>query len=123
MLSIAPKDRDFLRFYFPGSKGQEIYRHCRVVFGVCSSPYLLNISLIHLMENCPAEFREIAQIMKRPFYVNNLVCGVYNTSELEYFIEQAKCIMNKVFLICMVLKAMLNVEMLTSIPEVPQFWG
>ncbi|GFY67626.1 uncharacterized protein TNIN_334161 [Trichonephila inaurata madagascariensis] len=35
--------------------------------------------------------------MKRSFYVDNLVCGVYNTSELEHFIEQAKCIMNKGF--------------------------
>ncbi|GFY63396.1 integrase catalytic domain-containing protein [Trichonephila inaurata madagascariensis] len=97
MLSVAPKDRDFIRFFSPGSEGQEIYRHCRVVFGVCSSPYLLNISLIHLLENCPPEFKEIAQKMKRSFYVDNLVCGVYNTSELEHFIEQAKCIMNKGF--------------------------
>ncbi|GFY09490.1 integrase_H2C2 domain-containing protein [Trichonephila clavipes] len=35
--------------------------------------------------------------MKRSFYVDNLVCGVYNTSELEHFIGQAKCIMNKGF--------------------------
>ncbi|GFX30006.1 DUF1758 domain-containing protein [Trichonephila clavipes] len=98
MLSVAPKDRDFLRFFFPGSQGQEIYRHCRVVFGVCSSPYLLNISLIHLLENCPTEIIENAQKMKRSFYVDNLVCGFYNTSELEHFIEQEKCIMNKGFL-------------------------
>ncbi|GFS87114.1 integrase catalytic domain-containing protein [Trichonephila clavipes] len=97
MLSVAPKDRDFLRFFFPGSEGQEIYRHFRVVFGVCSSPYLLNISLIHVLENCLTEFKEIAQKMKRLFYVDNLVCGVYNTSELEHFIEQAKCIMDKGF--------------------------
>ncbi|GFY08405.1 DUF1758 domain-containing protein [Trichonephila clavipes] len=97
MLSVAPKDRDFLRFFSPGSEGQEIYGHCQVVFGVCSSLYLLNISLIHLLENCPTEFKEIAQKMKRSFYVDNLVCGVYNISELEHFIEQAKCIMNKGF--------------------------
>ncbi|GFT16665.1 integrase catalytic domain-containing protein [Trichonephila clavipes] len=99
MLSVAPKDRDLIRFFSPGSEGQEIYRHCRVVFGVYSSLYLLNISLIHLLENCPTEFKEIAQKMKRSFYVDNLVCGVYiyNTSELEHFIEQAKCIMNKGF--------------------------
>ncbi|GFS70225.1 DUF1758 domain-containing protein [Trichonephila clavipes] len=33
--------------------------------------------------------------MKRSFYVDNLVCGVYNTSELEHSIEQTKYIMNK----------------------------
>ncbi|GFW85167.1 uncharacterized protein TNCV_3249071 [Trichonephila clavipes] len=35
--------------------------------------------------------------MERVFYVDNLACGVYNTSELEHFIEKAKCIMNKGF--------------------------
>ncbi|GFY52342.1 integrase catalytic domain-containing protein [Trichonephila inaurata madagascariensis] len=89
MLFVASKYR-FLRFFPPGSEGQEIYRHCRVVFEVCFGPYLLNTSLIHLLENCSTEFKEIAQKMKRSFYVVNFVCGVYNTSELEHFIEQAK---------------------------------
>ncbi|GFV94145.1 DUF1758 domain-containing protein [Trichonephila clavipes] len=44
MLSVAPKDRDFLRFFFPSSEGRIVYRHCRVVFGVSSSPFLLNAS-------------------------------------------------------------------------------
>ncbi|GFY48722.1 integrase catalytic domain-containing protein [Trichonephila inaurata madagascariensis] len=35
-LSVASKDRDFLRFFPSGSEGQEIYMHCRVVFGVNS---------------------------------------------------------------------------------------
>ncbi|GFS81496.1 uncharacterized protein TNCV_3112251 [Trichonephila clavipes] len=60
----------------------------------CSSPYLLNICLIHLLKNCPTKFKEIAQKMKRSFYVDNLVCGVYYT-ELERFIKQAECSMNK----------------------------
>ncbi|GFR13711.1 integrase catalytic domain-containing protein [Trichonephila clavata] len=97
MLSVAPKYRDFLRYFSTGSKGKEIYRHYRVVFGVCSSPYLLHISLIHLLENFPAEFKEIAQKLKRSSYVDNLECGIYNTIESEHFIEQAKCIMNKGF--------------------------
>lgn len=28
MLSVMPKDRDFLGFYFPCSEGQLIFRHC-----------------------------------------------------------------------------------------------
>ncbi|GFW58257.1 integrase catalytic domain-containing protein [Trichonephila clavipes] len=44
MLSVAPKDRDYLRFFSPCNEKQLVYRHCRVVFGVSSSPYLLNAS-------------------------------------------------------------------------------
>ncbi|GFT05030.1 integrase catalytic domain-containing protein [Trichonephila clavipes] len=33
-LEIAPKDRDYLRFFYPCDEGEVIYRHCRVVFGV-----------------------------------------------------------------------------------------
>ncbi|GFX10778.1 DUF1758 domain-containing protein [Trichonephila clavipes] len=55
MLSVAPKDRDYLRFFFPCNEKQLVYRHCRVVFGVSSSPYLLNASIMHLLENCNPE--------------------------------------------------------------------
>ena len=45
MLSIAPQHRDFLRFFYPCNDRQLIYRHCRAVFGVSSSPFLLNASI------------------------------------------------------------------------------
>ncbi|GFY42735.1 DUF1758 domain-containing protein [Trichonephila inaurata madagascariensis] len=44
MLSVALKDRDYLRFFPPCNEKQLVYRHCRVVSGVSSSPYLLNAS-------------------------------------------------------------------------------
>ncbi|GFS99814.1 uncharacterized protein TNCV_1062711 [Trichonephila clavipes] len=44
MLSVAPKDGDFLRLFSPCSEGRIVYRHCRVVFGVSSIPFLLNAS-------------------------------------------------------------------------------
>ncbi|GFS34199.1 uncharacterized protein NPIL_218591 [Nephila pilipes] len=95
MLSVAPKDRYYLRVFPPGSEGQEIYRHCRVVLGVCSSPYLLNTSLMHLLENCPPECNEIIQKLQESFYVDNLVSRVFNVNELEQFIEQSKNIMSR----------------------------
>ncbi|GFX39112.1 DUF1758 domain-containing protein [Trichonephila clavipes] len=36
MLSVHPKDRDYLRFFYP-SKEELVYRHCRIVFGLNSS--------------------------------------------------------------------------------------
>ncbi|GFW66391.1 uncharacterized protein TNCV_3433531 [Trichonephila clavipes] len=93
MLSVAPKDRDFLRFFFPSSEGRIVYRHCRVVFGVSSSPFLLNASIMHLLENCQPQHEEVAQKLKSSFYVDNCVSGVFNTDEQGRFIEHAKLIM------------------------------
>ncbi|GFW98313.1 uncharacterized protein TNCV_1091911 [Trichonephila clavipes] len=59
MLSVAPKDRDYLRFFFPCNEKQLVYRHCRVVFGVSSSPYLLNASIMHLLEKCNSNVRKL----------------------------------------------------------------
>ncbi|GFU90969.1 DUF1758 domain-containing protein [Trichonephila clavipes] len=92
MLSVAPKDRDFLIF-FPSSEGRIVYRHCRVVFGVSSSPFLLNASIMHLLENCQPQHEEVAQKLKSSFYVDNCVSGVFNTDEQGRFIEHAKLIM------------------------------
>ncbi|GFX76392.1 retrovirus-related Pol polyprotein from transposon opus [Trichonephila clavipes] len=38
-LSIIPEHRDYLRFFLPNVEESKIYRHCRVVFGICSSPH------------------------------------------------------------------------------------
>ena len=52
MISIDPKDRDVLRFLWvknPQLEEPEIvtYRFSRVVFGVSSSPFLLNATIQH----------------------------------------------------------------------------
>ncbi|GFU88952.1 uncharacterized protein TNCV_4446271 [Trichonephila clavipes] len=83
MLSVAPKDRDFLRFFFPSSEKRIVYRHYRVVFGVSSSPFLLNASIMHLLENCQPQHEEVAQKLKSSFYVDNCVSGVFNTVTFE----------------------------------------
>ncbi|GFX50307.1 uncharacterized protein TNCV_338421 [Trichonephila clavipes] len=95
MLSVAPKDRDYLRFFFPCNGKQLVYRHCRVVFGVSSSPYLLNASIMHLLENCNSECKEVAQKLKSSFYVDNCVTGVFSADEIEIFIEKTKLIMSE----------------------------
>ncbi|GFV38256.1 integrase catalytic domain-containing protein [Trichonephila clavipes] len=38
-ISIIPEHRDYLRFFLPTLKETKIYRHCRVVFRICSSPF------------------------------------------------------------------------------------
>ena len=57
MISVRPKDSDVLRFFWvkdidnPESPQIETYRFKRVVFGVASSPFLLNATVRHHMES------------------------------------------------------------------------
>ena len=56
MVSVAEEDRDVLRFIWvddPRKKNPDIIilRFTRVVFGVSSSPFLLNATIAHHMEN------------------------------------------------------------------------
>ncbi|GFW11214.1 integrase catalytic domain-containing protein [Trichonephila clavipes] len=58
-LSIIPEHRDYLRFFLPNIEESKIYRHCRVVFGICSSPFQLSACIDHLLENSPARFDDV----------------------------------------------------------------
>ncbi|GFW62204.1 integrase catalytic domain-containing protein [Trichonephila clavipes] len=72
-LGITPKHRDFFRFSYPDEGEEIVYRHCRVVFRVSSSPFLLNAVLAHLLENVPAEDTQLGSKLKLSFYVDNCV--------------------------------------------------
>ncbi|XP_035221501.1 uncharacterized protein LOC118194456 [Stegodyphus dumicola] len=51
-ISLNPKDKDYLRFLWYRTDGKlKYYRHCRVVFGVTSSPFLLVSVIHHLLES------------------------------------------------------------------------
>ncbi|GFU15203.1 uncharacterized protein TNCV_4559151 [Trichonephila clavipes] len=50
---------------FKNNEGEEIvYRHCRVVFSVSSSPFLLAAVLPHLLENVPADDSQLCSKLK-----------------------------------------------------------
>ncbi|GFS52051.1 putative RNA-directed DNA polymerase from transposon X-element [Trichonephila inaurata madagascariensis] len=80
-LSIIPEHRDYLRFFLPTVKETKIYRHCRFVFGICSSPFQLSACIDHLLENSPARFDDVTQKLKHSFYVDNCVTGAISKSK------------------------------------------
>ncbi|XP_035222685.1 uncharacterized protein LOC118195470 [Stegodyphus dumicola] len=92
-LSIIPEHRDYLRFFLPTLEEPMIYRHCRVVFGICSSPFQLSASIEHLLDNSPAEFNDVTQKLKHSFYVDNCVTGVHDIKQQENFIVKATEVM------------------------------
>ncbi|GFY46781.1 integrase catalytic domain-containing protein [Trichonephila inaurata madagascariensis] len=82
-LSIIPEHRDYLRFFLPTIKETKIYRHCRVVFGICS-PFQLSTCIDHLLENSPARLDYVTQKLK-----HNCVTGVSDIQDQENFIVKA----------------------------------
>ena len=86
MISINPKDRDVLRFLWvkdPFSNNPEVVvlRFTRVVFGVSASPFLLNATIDHHLDEYKASHPEVVQLLKQSIYVDDVVCGGDSESE------------------------------------------
>ncbi|GFW47479.1 uncharacterized protein TNCV_2436981 [Trichonephila clavipes] len=94
MLSVHPRDRDYLRFSYP-TKEELVYRLCRIVFGLNSSPFLLNASIKHLLDNAPLKYCNVVEKLKCSFYVDNCLSGVNNVKEQENFIDIASKLLSK----------------------------
>ncbi|GFT18645.1 integrase catalytic domain-containing protein [Trichonephila clavipes] len=91
---FTPKHRDFSRFFYPDEGEEIVYRHCRVVFGVSSTPFLLATVLAHLLENVPADDTQQGSKLKLSFYVDNCVTGVNKVAQQEEFVLSFKEILS-----------------------------
>lgn len=95
MISIVPKDRDVLRFIWfskvlEESRKIQVLRFKRVVFGVASSPFLLNATIRHHIEANENLFPQIAPTLLRSMYVDDLVCGAQSIEEAYKLFNDAK---------------------------------
>ena len=81
MVSIAPRDRDVLRFFWikdvsnVNDPDVQILRFKRVVFGVASSSFLLNATVRYHMESNSELFPCTVPKLLRSMYVDDMVCG------------------------------------------------
>lgn len=91
-LQVNAEHRDFLRFFNPN--GQE-YRHCRVVFGVTSSPFLLGAVLGYHLSRMKTAYRNTVERLEHSFYVDNLVTSVSTVSELNVLRQESTELMKK----------------------------
>ena len=85
-IEINPSDRDCLRFLWVSSLDSEtqdieIYRYNKVVFGVNSSPFLLNAVLRYHLEKFKDEDPEFVARLIEGFYVDDLVTGAEKVEE------------------------------------------
>ena len=102
-ISVHIKDRDYMRFLWLDEHGDVVFfRHCRVVFGVCCSPFILaavlnlhlNNTLQQLKERSINNFsKERISKLLSSFYVDNCVTSVNSEDELNSFISEAKNVM------------------------------
>ncbi|GFW65682.1 integrase catalytic domain-containing protein [Trichonephila clavipes] len=81
-ISVTPEHRDFLRFFYPHENNEVVHRDCRLVLGVCSSPFLLAASINHLLDNTPSNYMDIVSKLRHSFYVDNHVTGVSDMQEI-----------------------------------------
>ncbi|XP_015926618.1 uncharacterized protein [Parasteatoda tepidariorum] len=73
-ISVSKEDRNYLRFLWiiDGDLNKlKIYRHCRVVFGLTCSPFLLSAILKHHLAKAPPQLKDTALLLQDTFYVDN----------------------------------------------------
>ena len=84
-MEVDKQDRDYLHFLWcpnPSDKDPniEVYRFCRVVFEVNSSPFLLNATLKHHLQNFKDSDSLFVSQMQDSLYVDDMV---FSTNTLE----------------------------------------
>ena len=99
-IEVHGKDRDSLRFLWLddvlcNNLSLVVYRFCRVVFGVNSSPFLLNATLRHHISKFAIHDKHFADILLRSFYVDDLATGEASTEAAYLLYTKAKGRMNE----------------------------
>ena len=106
-ISVDVKDRNFLRFLWYDQNGQLIvYRHCRVVFGVNASPFILNsvinLHLKNVLKKLARCFGEVLLSLRNnifksleSFYIDNCVTSLNSVDQLNKFMADATSIMRE----------------------------
>ncbi len=94
-IEVHPEDRDCLRFLWVDDIHKTdpqivVYKFTRVVFGVNSSPFLLNAVLRHHIEKYSESDPEFVVRMTEGFFVDDLVTGCSSTEEAFDLYEKAK---------------------------------
>ncbi|XP_055938249.1 uncharacterized protein LOC129968417 [Argiope bruennichi] len=87
-IALHENDRNFLRFlWWEGGDHEKliIYRHCRVVFGVSCSPFLLAAVLNFHLKRAPEHLKAAAEKLLDSMYVDNCVTSVETFEEYLSF--------------------------------------
>ncbi|XP_078384164.1 uncharacterized protein LOC144666642 [Oculina patagonica] len=94
-IEVDVKDRDCLRFLWMDDLDKEepmvvVYRFCRVVFGVSSSPFLLSATLRHHLKSYENEDAEFVRKVLEEFYVDDFNSGADSVEEAFTLYQKIK---------------------------------
>ena len=100
MISVAKEDRDVLRFLWvtdvtSDSPQVQVLRFCRVVFGVSSSPFLLNATVQHHLNQYATSHSELVGCLSRSMYVDDVVSGAQDELQAEKLYLKSKEILKE----------------------------
>eukprot|EP00731_Ephydatia_muelleri_P009508 Em0005g94a len=95
MVSIADDDKDVLRFLWLDDIEAElpkikVLRFSRVVFGVSSSPFLLNATIKHHMDHYRTVDQQFVDKFERSIYVDDLTFSAKDEEDMFQLYKKAK---------------------------------
>ncbi|UYV60694.1 hypothetical protein LAZ67_1001945 [Cordylochernes scorpioides] len=94
-IQVREEDREFLRFLWwkKDQKTLKFYRHCRVVFGLTSSPFLLAATIKYHLSLPQFQDNRCAELLARSFYVDNCILSLSSTNDVKKIIKESSDIM------------------------------
>lgn len=100
MISMAEKDRDVMHLLwfediFHNQPEIIVLRLSRVVFGVPSSPFLLNITIRHYVEGFSSSHPELVQSILNYIYVDGVTYGAADENQAYELYVQSKDILRR----------------------------
>ena len=100
MISVERNDRDVLHFLWVKDISQDppdiqILRFARVVFGMASSPFLLNATLQHHISKYATSQPHLVNCLLSSIYVDDVVCGAKNDEDAYHLFLQSKQILRE----------------------------
>lgn len=95
MIAMTEKDRDVLRFLWVDDVSKEhpetiVLRFTRVVFGVSSSPFLLNATIRYHLEKHAVIHPDLVRKLLRSTYVDDIVTGAESEEAAYELYKKAK---------------------------------
>ena len=98
MVSVAECNRDALRFLWvedamAAPSEIVVMRFTRVIFGVSSSPFLLNASIDNHIEKFKSIDQSFVKKFRRSIYVDGLTAGSHDVeSAFEFYLKSKSCL-------------------------------
>ena len=99
MIGIKEEDRQYLRFVWPNEKGEmSVWRLKKLPFGVNCAPFIMGAVINHHLDEAALvdpRNKEIICLMKKSFYVDDLISSLPNRNEVSEFQEESTKIMQQ----------------------------